>query len=246
MCFNITMYKGKKISVVFGTYREKKTIKKAIEDLFATKYVDEVIVVDNNAEVGTDDEVRKTKAKLFFEPRQGYGWAYQRAMKEATGDYIITTEADGTFRAKDIERLLVYSDEYEVVIGSRTSLIGSLEGIDGMSLLRKYANVIEAKTIEILFNTNALTDVGCTYKLFKRSAINKLKKGWRCRDALFNTELILLVVTKKIPFVEVPVAYCKRVGKSQVITGFLSEIKWAFVIQTYILYHWIKGIVARI
>lgn len=232
------MYKGKRISVVFGTYRERKSVKKVINDLFATKFVDEVIVVNNNAEEGTDDEIKKTKAKLFYERRQGYGWAYQKAMKEAKGDYIITFEADATFRAKDIERLLVYADEYDVVIGSRTSLIGSLVGIDGMNVLRKFANVLEAKTIEILFNSNALTDIGCTFKLFKRPAYLKLRKLWKSRTVIFNTELVLLVVSNRIPFVEVPVAYSKRVGKSQIVTSFYSEIKWAFVIQIYILYFW--------
>ena len=246
MCCNSGMYNGKKISVVFGTYREKKSIGKAIDDLFAIGFVDEVVVVNNNAEEGTDCEVKKTEAKLFYETRQGYGWAYKRAMKEATGDYIITYEADGTFRAKDIERLLVYSKEYDIVLGSRTSLIGSLEGIDGMNTLRKFANVIEAKTIEILFNTNALTDVGCTLKLFKRSAYNKLKKIWNKEGTLFNTEIVLLAVRERIPFVEVPVAYCKRVGKSQIVTSFYSEIKWAFVIQTYILYMWLRWILAKL
>lgn len=246
MCCNSGMYNGKKISVAFGTYREKKSIRKSIDDLFATGFVDEVIVVNNNAEEGTDCEVKKTKAKLFYETRQGYGWAYRKAMKEATGDYIITFEADGTFRARDIERLLVYSKEYDVVFGSRTSLIGSIEGIDGMGVLRKFANVIEAKTIEILFNTNALTDVGCTMKLFKRSAYNKLKKICNKKCALFNTEMVLLTVRERIPFVEVPVAYCKRVGKSQIITSFYSEIRWAFVIQTHILYIWFRWIFAKL
>lgn len=234
------MYKGKKVSVVFGTYKEKKSIKLAIREFFATGFVDEVCVVNNNAEKGTDEEVKKTKAKLFYENRQGYGWAYQSAMEKSVGDYIITIEADGTFRAKDIERLLVYSDEYEVVQGSRTSLIGSLDGINGMSFLRKYANVIEAKTIEFLFNTNSLTDVGCTFRLIKRDTYNKLKKMWKQRTALFNTEIILLTVMNKIPFVEVPIAYQKRIGKSQIINNFIDELTWAITIQIYILRCWVE------
>lgn len=233
------MYKGKKVSVVFGTYKEKRSIKSTINELFATGFVDEVCVVNNNAEEGTDNEIKGTKAKLFYEVRQGYGWAYQLAMEKAIGDYIITIEADGTFRAKDLERLLVYADEYEVVLGSRTSLIGSLEGIDGMGFLRKYANVLEAKTIEILFNTNSLTDVGCTLRLIKRSAYNKLKKIWKQKSALFNTEIILLTVMNKISFVEVPIAYQKRVGKSQIIGNFMDELMWAITIQIYIIKCWI-------
>ncbi len=234
------MYKGRKVSVVFGTYREKRSIRAAINDLFRTGFVDEVVVVNNNAETGTDEEVKKTKAKLFYETRQGYGWAYQKAMDVAEGDYIITTEADGTFRAQDIERLLVYANEYDIVQGSRTSLIGSLKGINGMNLTRKWVNVLVAKTIEFLFNTNALTDVGCTFRLMNRKAYLKLKGIWKDRTALFNTEILVLAVTNKVPFVEVPVAYQKRVGKSQIVGSLSKEAMWAIKIQVFILKSWIK------
>lgn len=239
------MYKGKKVSVVFGTYREKKSIRRAIDDLFATGFVDEVVVVNNNAEEGTDEEVKKTKAKLFYEGRQGYGWAYQKAMAQASGDYIITTEADGTFRGGDVEKLLVYADEYDIVQGSRTSLIGSLKGISGMNLTRKWGNVLVAKTIEFLFNTNALTDVGCTFRLMNRKAYNKLKNLWKDRTALFNTEILVLAVTNKVPFVEVPVAYQKRVGKSQIVGSFTKEAVWAIKIQLFIFRSWISWLLKK-
>ena len=58
------MWNGKKVSVVFSTYRDVKTIRKIINGLFDTGVVDEVIAVDNNAEKGTREEVKKTKARL--------------------------------------------------------------------------------------------------------------------------------------------------------------------------------------
>ncbi len=240
------MYKAKTVSVIFGTYREKKSIRKAIDDIFSTGFVDEVVVVNNNAEKGTDTEIKKTKAKLYYEKRQGYGWAYQAAMANATGDYIITTEVDGTFDAKDIERLLVYAEDYEIVQGSRTSLIGSLEGINGMNLTRKWMNVFVAKTIEFLFNTNALTDVGCTFRLIKRKTYNKLKKYWVKKDALFNTEVLVSAIANKVSFVEIPVSYRKRVGKSQILGSFMKEAQWAIKIQIYIFYSWLRFIIKKI
>ena len=53
------MYDGKKVSVALATYREKKSIRKAINDFFKTGFVDEVVVVNNNAEAGTDEEIKK-------------------------------------------------------------------------------------------------------------------------------------------------------------------------------------------
>lgn len=238
------MYEGKKVSVVFATYREKKSIRSVIDNFWKTNLVDEIVVVNNNAELGTDEEIKKSKAKIVYEKRQGYGYAFQAALKSATGDLIIVSEPDGTFTGRDLERFLVYSKDFNVVLGSRTSLIPSLL-FGGMGIIRKFANVIEAKTIEILFNTNALTDVGCAYKLFHRRALKKIIPLWHIqKSALFNTELTLLVVSQKISFVEIPITYSKRVGKSAIVDSWWKAVQWAFIIQIYIIYFWFKYLVS--
>ena len=237
------MYEGKSVSVAIATYRERKSIRKTIDSFFKTGFVDEVVVVNNNAEAGTDNEVKKTKAKLLYEKKQGYGYAFMRAIKESRGDYVVVCEPDGTFLASDLERMLVYARDFDVVIGSRTSQIGSLSG-EGMGIIRKFANVIEAKTIEVLFNSVALTDVGCAYKLFKRKSLAKIMPKWRMQKTpLFNTELILLTVSQKLKFVEIPITYNKRVGKSSIVDKWHQIIRWAVVIQIYIFGFWLKHII---
>jgi glycosyltransferase involved in cell wall biosynthesis len=240
------VYNGKSISLVLATYREKQTIRKVIDSFWKTGFVDEVVVVNNNAQKGTDYEVRKTKAKLIYEERQGYGYAFQRGLKEAGGDYVVVCEPDGSFLASDLERLLVYAKDFEVVLGSRTSLIPSLSGA-GMGVVRKFSNVIEAKTIEVLFNTNALTDVGCAYKLFSRKALRKIMPLWGLgKSALFNTQLTLLTVSENISFVEVPVSYLQRVGPSALVGNWTQSVKWALKIQGYIFFFWGKETLNKI
>ena len=51
------MWNGKRVSVVLMTYAERDSIRAVIEDFFDTGLVDEVLVVDNNAEAGTVEEV---------------------------------------------------------------------------------------------------------------------------------------------------------------------------------------------
>ncbi len=239
------MYRGKSVSIAIATYREKNSIRQVIDNFFETGFVDEVIVVNNNAEKGTDQEVKKTKAKIIYETRQGYGYAFQAAIKSATGDYVVVCEPDGTFLAKDLERFLIYAEDFEVVLGTRTSQIGSLSG-RGMGLARKFANVIEAKTIEVLFNSFALTDVGCAYKLFRRQALKKIIPLWKNeKSPLFNTELILLTVSLKLKFVEIPISYNKRIGTSSIVGKRYQVIKWAFVIQFYIFIFWLKWLILK-
>ena len=51
------MWEGKTVSVILPTYNEKESIRKCVEDFFATGFVDEVVVVNNNAAPGTAEEV---------------------------------------------------------------------------------------------------------------------------------------------------------------------------------------------
>src|SRR5436305_2136788 len=115
------MWNGKSVSVVLMTYAERDSIREVVESFLATGLVDEVLVVDNNAQAGTREEVARTTARLVHEPLQGYGHATRRGLLEATGDLIVLTEPDGTFRPEDIHKLLVYSEECEVVFGTRTT-----------------------------------------------------------------------------------------------------------------------------
>lgn len=238
------MWNGKKVSVVFSTYREKASIRVAIEDFFATRLVDEIVVVNNNAEPGTDEEVRKTKARLVYEKRQGYGWGYQTGIREATGDYIILSEPDGTYAGRDVMKFLVYGQEFSVVFGSRTNQSTILEGA-AMGFLRKFANVMVAKVAEVLFNTNALTEVGCTYKLFHREVLRELEPHWQTRDALFATELLLLVVSRRIKFVEIPIAFNERVGESSLTRRWYHLVRWGMKIFLFIVTFWARWVFAR-
>ena len=214
------MWKGKKISVVFPTYNEKDSIRKVIDEFFETGYVDEIIVVNNNAAEGTIEEVEKTKAKQVFEERQGYGWAMRRGMEECIGDLIILSEPDGTFSGHDVLKLLLYSDDVDVVFGTRTAQ-QLAHYKSNMSRFIRVGNWFVAKLIEFLFLTNILTDVGCSMKLLSREAYESIKSHFTVGTSHFNPELMCLVILSKIPFIEIPVKYQERVGQSSV-TGDMS------------------------
>ena len=62
------MWNGKRVSVVLMTYAERDSIRSVIEDFFETGLVDEVLVVDNNSEPGTVEEVARTRARVVREP----------------------------------------------------------------------------------------------------------------------------------------------------------------------------------
>lgn len=219
------MWHDKKVSIIFPTYNEKDSIRAAIEDFFSTGHVDEIIVVNNNAAEGTDEEVKKTHARLVYEVRQGYGHAIWKGLAEATGDILIIAEPDGTFSGHDVVKMLAYSDDVPVVFGTRTQREFVWEGAN-MGVFLKWGNWAVGKLVEFSFNTTLLTDVGCSMRLFHREAYQKIAPYFSVGGSAFGPQLLLLVILNGIHFIEIPVNYKKRVGESSV-TG--SKLKAFFL-----------------
>lgn len=238
------MYKGKKVSVVIPTYNEAESIKEVIDGFFATGMVDEVVAVDNNALGNTEEEIRKTNARYIKEnEHQGYGYAIMRGLREATGDLIVMTEADGTFRPNDIEKLLSYSDEFGAVLGTRTSRAAIYSGAF-MPFPVRFGNWLWAKMIEVFFNGPVLTDVGCTYKLLSRDALNKiqdlfpLSKG----DGKFSPELMIWLLRRNVKTIEIPVIYKERIGQSMYTGSVWKAAKLGFKMIPAIIKYRLKKI----
>jgi glycosyltransferase involved in cell wall biosynthesis len=209
------MWNGKRVSVVLMTYAERDSIRGVIERFFATGLVDEVLVVDNNAQEGTAEEVAQTHARLVHEPRQGYGHATRRGLLEATGELVVLAEPDGTFLAEDIAKLLVYSGECDVVFGTRTTRELVWAGANMVRFLR-WGNWAVAKLIEVLYNTSHLSDVGCTYRLLRNELAKSIASSMRVGGSHGGVEIMLLTIVSGARFVEVPVNYLPRVGTSAV------------------------------
>jgi len=209
------VWNGREVSVVLMTYAERDSIRGVVDRFFATGLVDEVLVVNNNAQPGTDEEVRKTRARLVHEAQQGYGHATRRGLTEARGELIVLAEPDGTFLPEDILKLLVYSAECDAVFGTRTTRELIWAGANMAPALR-WGNWAVAKLIEALFNTSHLSDVGCTYRLLRRETARDVAGRMTVGGSHAGVEIMLLTILSGARFVEVPVNYLPRVGISSV------------------------------
>ena len=228
------MWNGRTVSVVLGTYAERDSIREVIDGFYATGVVDEVLVVNNNAQPGTREEVDKTDALQVFESKQGYGHAYRRGLAEATGDLLVLAEPDGTFLPRDIFKLLTYSDDCDAVFGTRTTR-EMIWNDANMGTFLKWGNWAVAKLVEVLFNTSHLSDVGCTYRLLTRETLEKIQPRFSVGGSHFGPELMLLVITSGARVVEVPVNYLPRVGESSVTGDLRKAIKLGIQMTGYIL-----------
>lgn len=235
-------WREQRVSVVLPTYNERDSIRASIREFVETGVVDEIMVINNNAAPGTSVEVALAAAQApagmvreVHERRQGYGAAIQRGFREATGDYIIVSEPDGTFLGRDTFKLLAYAEDFDVVYGSRTAPIFIWRGANMGSFLR-WGNWAVAKLMEFLFNSTNLTDVGCTMRLVKRDALARIAPQFTIVGSAFGPEMMLLSLLNGLRVVQIPVNYLPRVGQSSV-TGDMRK--------TVPLGLWMIGVIVR-
>jgi len=209
------VWNGKSIAVILPTYNEKDSIAETIRAFDKLGIVDDILVVNNNAAEGTSDEVAMTTAREVLEPRQGYGAAILRGLAEVDTDLICICEPDGTFNPRDLTKLLPFTEDCDFVVGSRTVSNFIWDGAN-MDRFLQWGNWAVAKTIEVLFNTSYLSDVGCTFRVISKDLVPGLLRDSRVSGSAFGLEMLMLALVARDTVVQIPVNYHPRVGTSAV------------------------------
>ena len=113
----------KKISAVVPAYNEEKRIGDVINR--TKKYVDEIIVVDDCSSDNTAPVARNSGAEIIPNDKNiGYIESIKRGFRKATGDIIVTMDADGEHNPEEIPDLLkpILSGKADVVLGKRIKI----------------------------------------------------------------------------------------------------------------------------
>jgi glycosyltransferase involved in cell wall biosynthesis len=218
------VWEGRRVSIVFPAYNEAANIGEAVRDFASLPVIDEVLVVDNNSRDGTGDLARAAGARVVLEMKQGYGNALRRGLREASGDYIVLAEPDGTFVARDVVKLLAYADELDMVMGTRTTreLIWDQAN---MGWFLRVGNWAVAKLLQVLFDGPSLSDCGCTLRLIRREALDRIVDDLTVGGSHFLPEMVVLALLAGLRVVEVPVNYRGRVGESKITGSRLTTLK---------------------
>ena len=218
------MWHDQTVAVILPTYHEKDSIRECILDYLSSGLADQIIVVNNNAEPGTSEQVAGAGAVEIFESKQGYGHALLCGIDHCSADLVILSEPDGTFSGHDILKLLAYSDDKPVVFGTRTSPEFIWAGAN-MGRFLRWGNWAVAKMTEVLFNATILTDMGCTKRLLRREALALIRPHLTIGGSHFGPQVLLEVIAHQIPFVEIPLNYRSRVGTSSVTGSFWKAFR---------------------
>jgi glycosyltransferase involved in cell wall biosynthesis len=221
------MYGDKTVSVVLPAYNEEQYIRSAVEDFARTGVVDEIVVVDNNSRDRTAEEAGATTARVIRESAQGYGHALRRGLREATGDIVIMAEPDGTFVGRDVLKLLAYSDDFDMVCGTRTTRELVWEQAN-MGWFLRIGNWVVAKMLQMLHDGPSLSDCGCTLRLTHRKALQQILDDLTVGGSHFLPEMVILGLRKNLSIIEVPVNYRGRIGESKITGNLQGTLRTGF------------------
>jgi glycosyltransferase involved in cell wall biosynthesis len=132
--------------------------------------IDEVLLVDGHSTDGTVDIARyyRPDLRVIFQEGKGKGDAIRCAIKYATGDIIVTIDADGSMDPEEIPLFVdVLLKGFDFVKGSRFMQGGSTSD---MPLHRRLANNLFTSLVNIMFKTS-YTDLCYGYNAFRRKSI---------------------------------------------------------------------------
>ncbi len=208
------------VVVALTAYNDEASIADAVADFRSHPLVKKVIVVENNSRDKTAEVARAAGAVVVTEMNPGYGRCvyrcFQEALAEQDQDLIILCEGDMTFRAKDLEKLVAYIDHADVVNGTR--IVEQLrEYSTQLSTFMYYGNFFVGKLLELKhLGRGTFTDVGTTYKLVRRSCLERLMA--RLNPAInleFNAHFLDIALASGERVVECPITFHPRVGISK-------------------------------
>lgn len=155
-----------KVTVLICTLNEEQNLPHVLPRIPA--WVNEVLVIDGHSTDKTVEVARKIRPdiRIMGQPGKGKGDALRYGIEQASGDIIVTLDADGSTDPEELPRFIEpLLDGHDFVKGSR--LIKDYRS--NMRWHRWLGNKVLVSIFNILFNAR-YTDVCSGYNAFWRNA----------------------------------------------------------------------------
>ncbi len=198
---------NKSVTIIIPAKNEAQSLEVLLPNLRKNYKLAQIIVVDDGSTDSTHLIAKNSKVEVIHHPySMGNGAAIKSAARHATGDILITMDADGQHHPKDIELLLNKLNEgYAMVVGARSyqSQAGKRRWL-GNQIYNYLASFIVGKKIKDL--TSGFRAVN--RKQFTRF-LYLLPNGFS-----YPTTITMSFFRSGYPVAYVPIKTEKRSGKS--------------------------------
>jgi glycosyltransferase involved in cell wall biosynthesis len=208
-----------KLTVSMITMNEERAVTKVVADIRRVAPDAEILIVDSSAD-RTAEIAETMGCKVIKQfPPQGYGPAMDRAVREASGEAVITLDCDDTYPVDTIPRLLALIEEgYDLVNTTRT-----WRRPEAMPLANYLANRVFALGARVLHGLRT-TDVHSGMRAYRKSMIDAL--SWDPRGPALPVEMFVIPYRLGFRVTEIPIDYRERIGETT-LRRFTSTL-WTF------------------
>lgn len=212
------MYKEQKIGLLIPAYNEEENIGavlKAIPD-----YVDHILVVNDGSADNTVAVAQENGARVIsHKTNKGVGATFNTGVKSmltADIDIMVNMDADGQFKAEDIEKLL------QPIIEEKADFVTASRFIDKrmtptMPRMKKWGNFRMSKLISWLTGQK-FYDVSCGFRAYRREVLYRMNLFG---SFTYTQETFIDLAFKNVDIMEVPVEVLgqREKGKSRVASN---------------------------
>ena len=187
------------LSVVIPAYKEADRIHKILDAILEFEkikdYNIETIVVvdgalDNTAEVASKYQDKLKNLKIIDrKENKGKGYTVREGMLEAQGKYVLFSDADNSTPIEQVDKLLKFRNDYDVMIGSRYVYDGKL------AIPQSFVRKIGGRVLNWIIRTLAVSgikDTQCGFKLFSKKAAQEIFSKQTFERWSFDIEILAI------------------------------------------------------
>ena len=199
--------------MIFPAFNEEGNIRWTVETAIrvlpkvATRW--EIIVVDDGSNDTTalicdDLKARYPEVEVIRHGQnRGYGAALKSGIISAKYGLIFFSDSDGQFDLRDLQQLICWSKDYDIVAGYRAKRHDPLH---------RRINALGWNILVRLVLGIKIRDIDCAFKLFRREVFDHVQI--RCVGAMVNTEILAQATQLGMRIREVKVSHFpRRYGK---------------------------------
>lgn len=209
------------LSVIVPAYNEENRIVKTLNEI--SKFLSnnsevssyEILVIDD----GSTDQTKEIVSKMIeeipclrlvsYKRNQGKGYAFKTGVLEASGEYILLTDADLSTPIDEYNNLKKHVEGYPIVIGSRYMKDSDVR--KSQPKYRIFISRIANKFIQLFLITGIL-DTQCGFKLFEAKLIKTICHLQKINRFGFDMEILLIADNMDKKIKEVPVVWVDADG----------------------------------
>ena len=209
------MTKVPELSIFFPFWNEEQNlesvIKKAIPVAQEVAEKWEIIMVDDGSSDKTLEIARKLAAQdprliaVSHDKNRGYGAALKTGFSKARYDLVVFNDGDGQFDFSEVTKFLEKIEMADIVIGFRRKRLDNPFRHILMNMLKIW---------DFVFFGFRFKDIDCGFKLFRKSALNKIMP-LKSEGAMITTEILAKAKREHLKISEVEVSHYPRIYGDQ-------------------------------